>query len=125
MLRPLTRKMTVMKRSVLRMSQGLAITMSLFILVGCMTVGQSFPVENVSKIQPGQTSRADALSLFGTPWRPGLEDGRIVWTYAQYKYDLSGQTLARDLVLRFNEDGTVASYSFSSTVPDEAHKPKD
>ncbi|MBW2452524.1 MAG: outer membrane protein assembly factor BamE [Deltaproteobacteria bacterium] len=121
--RPMNRTMTVMTCSLLRMRQGLSILITMLLLVGCMTVGQSFPVENVSKIEPGQTNRADVLRLFGTPWRTGLEDGRMIWTYAHYKYDLSGQTLARDLVLRFNDDGFVATYSFSSTVPDEAYKP--
>jgi hypothetical protein len=99
--------------------QRFLVVVSLLFLVGCMTVGRSFPVENVHRIESGETKRSEIMSMFGTPWRTGLENGKKVWTYAHYEYGLGGQTLARDLVVRFNDDGIVASYSFSSTVAGE------
>jgi len=103
----------------IRSHATLAMLLFVLLLAGCMTVGRQFPVEKVGRIEVNKTKRADIMAMFGTPWRTGLENGKKVWTYAHYEYGLGGQTLARDLVVRYNEDGTVAYYSFSSTVAGE------
>ena len=53
--------------------------------------------------------------MFGPPWRTGVEDGRPTWSYGTYKTGL-GDTLSRDLVIRFDVDGTVASRITSYNV---------
>ncbi len=52
---------------------------------------------------------------FGAPWRTGLEDGQRTWTYAEYRYSLFGGAQTRDLLIRFDDEGRVASYTFNST----------
>lgn len=101
------------------LSRNICLCLFVLLLAGCMTVGHDFSAEKVSKIENGKTMRADIIDWFGTPWRTGIEDGLKVWTYAEYKYGATGQTMARDLVIRFADDDTVKSYSFSSTVPGE------
>lgn len=102
-----------------RPTRYLLIIATVLFMSSCMTIGWEFPVHNVSRIEIGKTSRSEIHDLFGPPWRTGIENGRKVWTYGHYKYGLSGQTEARDLLVRFDDEGLVVSYSFSSSVPGE------
>lgn len=84
-------------------------------LTGCFTVGQEFAASRVPEIKIGQSRKQDISELFGTPWRSGLEDGRPTWTYGIYKYSLFGGDDTQDLLIRFDPQGIVRSYTFSST----------
>jgi hypothetical protein len=86
-------------------------------IVGCATVGREFPTERVVEIQIDQTTKSDLLAHFGRPYRRGIEDGDSTWTYVYYKLRLlGGQTQARDLYIRFNNE-TVNSYTYNFDVP--------
>ena len=65
----------------------------------------------------GQTTQQQVKELFGDPWRVGVEDGRPTWTYGRYRYKLFGETQTKDLVVRFDEQNRVHSYTFSTTEP--------
>lgn len=83
---------------------------------GCMpSVGNPFPVNQVRQIEIGKTTRTDIRQMFGAPWRTGIEDGDKTWTYGEYTLKMT-----RDLVIRFNEQDVVKSYSFSSSFPEDA-----
>lgn len=84
-------------------------------LTGCFTVGQEFAANRVPEIKVGQTTKKDIADMFGTPWRSGMEDGRPTATYGIYKYALFGATDSQDLLIRFDPQGIVRSYTFSST----------
>lgn len=84
-------------------------------LTGCFTVGQEFAGSQVPKIKIGQTTKQEITDLFGSPWRTGMEDGRTTWTYGIYKYSLFGADDTQDLLIRFDPNGVVRSYTFSST----------
>lgn len=84
-------------------------------LTGCFTVGQEFSASRVPDIKVGQSRKQDVNELFGSPWRTGLEDGRPTWTYGIYKYSLFGGDDTQDLLIRFDNQGIVRSYTFSST----------
>lgn len=84
-------------------------------LTGCFTVGQEFAAGRVPEIKIGQTRKQDVHEMFGMPWRTGMEDGRPTWTYGIYKYALFGATDSQDLLVRFDPQGIVRSYTFSST----------
>jgi hypothetical protein len=86
-------------------------------LVACLTVGREFPVDGISDIQIGVTTRDEIHRKFGEPWRTGIEDGRRTWTYGHYKYRLIGETQTRDLVIRFDPKGVVVSYTFNAAPP--------
>ncbi len=47
--------------------------------------------------------------------RVGIEDGLRTWTYGRYRYRLFGRARTEDLVLRFDAQGVVASYTFNTT----------
>jgi hypothetical protein len=97
------------------------ISLSIFVLLigGCANVGKDFPDQKVPEIRIGETTREDIRSLFGSPWRVGLEDGQRTWTYGRYRAGLFGAKAAKDLTVRFDDHGIVTSYSFSTTRHDE------
>jgi outer membrane protein assembly factor BamE (lipoprotein component of BamABCDE complex) len=87
---------------------------------GCLNVGRDFPVAPVSQLEVGVTTRAEVRERFGEPWRTGVEDGQKTWTYGRYHYSLFGPAQTRDLVVRFDAQGRVASFAFNSTHPEDA-----
>jgi len=100
-LRPLTTLM-------LLVALGLPVT-------GCMpTVGRAFPVYKIRDIEVEKTTMAEVRQMFGDPWRTGLENGKRTWTYGEY-----GVNISRDLVIRFDDQNLVKSYSFSSSLPED------
>ncbi|MCG2746451.1 MAG: outer membrane protein assembly factor BamE [Desulfobulbaceae bacterium] len=84
---------------------------------GCATVGRDFPAYQVPRIKIGETTQTDIRSMFGPPWRVGVEDGTKTWTYGKYRYGLFAETSTQDLVVRFNDDGIVTSYTYNTTEP--------
>jgi len=85
----------------------------------CATVGKEFPVKMVPEIRIGETTRAEVREMFGPPWRTGLEDGMPTWTFARYRYSLFGDEETEDLVVRFDANWVVTSYTFNTTEHDE------
>jgi len=83
--------------------------------MGCATVGHDFPADQVEKIQIGKTTREEIRSMFGEPWRVGLEDGLETWSYGTYRYAMFSEKDAKDLVVRFSADNVVESYTFNTT----------
>ena len=73
----------------------------------------------MNQIRLGETTKEDINKILGPPWRTGLEDGNKTWTYGYYKYRLFGESTTRDLVVRFDSDGVVSSYSFNTTDIEE------
>ncbi len=97
----------------------LGVTALLLFCASCVSVGREFPVSEVSGIRIGETTRAEIRAMFGSPWRVGLDDGQPTWTYGRYRYRLFRQTSTQDLVVRFNDKGVVASYTFNTTAHTE------
>jgi outer membrane protein assembly factor BamE (lipoprotein component of BamABCDE complex) len=95
----------------------LGICILLLLCSGCapVNVGYDFPDEKVVNIQIGQTSKEEIQTIFGEPWRVGLENGKETWTYGKYSYSGSQETDAKDLVVRFTDKDIVESYTFSKT----------
>ena len=91
----------------------------LFLMAGCATVGKDFPASQVTALQIGKTTRDEVREIFGAPWRTGIEDGRRTWTYGKYKYSLFAPARTQDLVIRFNDEGRVVSYTFNTTEHQE------
>ena len=86
-------------------------------VTGCMpTVGEAFPFYKVRQIEVEKTTMAEIRDMFGEPWRTGLENGERTWTYGEY-----GVNISRDLVIRYDDQNVVKSYSFSSSEPEDAN----
>ena len=85
------------------------------LLSACLTVGKSFPDYAVPDIKIGKTTESEIRKLFGPPWRTGMDDGDRTWTYGHYRYSLFQDAKTEDLVIRFDKDGVVSSYTFNTT----------
>lgn len=72
----------------------------------------------MADIEIGRTTRNEIVAIFGDPWRTGVEDGEVKWTYGRYRVGLFGGGRAKDLAVRFDGAGIVTSYSFNTTEPD-------
>jgi hypothetical protein len=92
---------------------------------GCIHVGRQFDSDNLSWIAKNQTTKIDMSARLGEPFRAGIDQGMLTWTYGYYDYRLIGQTYTKDLVVYFNPDGTVHSYTFSTSFPDEREQWRD
>lgn len=84
-------------------------------LAGCATVGQEFAASRVPEIKIGQSTRQNIKDIFGSPWRTGLEDGKPTWTYGIYKYSVFSPDDTQDLLIRFDNNGIVRSFTFNTT----------
>lgn len=91
----------------------------ILLLTGCANVGHDFPDQRASELEIGETTQQEVRSLFGEPWRVGYEDGMRTWTYGKYRYALFGSSSTKDLVIRFDQNGTVKSYTYNTTEHDE------
>lgn len=84
-------------------------------VISCMpSMGRPFAVNHVRQIEINKTTQAEIRKMFGDPWRTGLEDGKRTWTYGEYSTKYT-----RDLVIRFDDEKVVRSYSFSSSLPED------
>ncbi len=84
-------------------------------ITGCMpTVGRAFPVYKIRQIEIDKTTKTEVRQMFGDPWRTGLENGKRTWTYGEY-----GVKISRDLVIRFDDEDVVKTYSFSSSLAED------
>ena len=103
---------------ILRILTNLMLLVALSLPVtGCMpTVGEAFPFYKVRQIEVEKTTMAEIRDMFGEPWRTGLENGERTWTYGEY-----GVNISRDLVIRYDDQNVVKSYSFSSSEPEDAN----
>ena len=48
-----------------------------------------------------------------------MDQGKITWTYGYYRYRVFGETRTKDLIIYYNPDGTVSSYTFNTSFPEE------
>jgi outer membrane protein assembly factor BamE (lipoprotein component of BamABCDE complex) len=84
-------------------------------LAGCANVGNKFETAKVVEIKAGETRQAEILELLGQPWRKGLENGALTWTYAHYRYSAFSPFKSDDLVIKFENNGVVKSYTFNTS----------
>lgn len=82
---------------------------------GCASVGHTFPAGQVSAIRIGETTQNDIYTMFGAPWRTGLDSGMKTWTYGDYQYNLFEDNEAEDLVIKFDKRGVVSSYNYNTS----------
>ena len=95
---------------------GSVAAVSLLTFSGCARVGSDFNSHRVEQIKINETSQSDIVLMFGQPWRKGMENGVTMWTYGRYTYRIIGETDTKDLVIKFNKDAKVSSYTFNATV---------
>jgi hypothetical protein len=84
-------------------------------MTGCANVGATFDSSRIIDIKAGETSQANILEMLGPPWRKGLENGLLTWTYAHYRYSVFSPLKSDDLVIKFENNGIVKTYTFNTS----------
>jgi len=99
--------------------------LALTMVTGCITLkfGREFPSPEAKSIVAGKTDKASLGRMFGAPYQMGLDSGDQMWRWF-YGERESGGEMSKDLTVRFNADGTVKSYAFSSNFPDDMKRLK-
>jgi hypothetical protein len=106
-----------------RTTLGLALGAGfLFFLTACATIGRDFDASKVYDVRIGNTTQAEIQAMFGRPWRVGIEDGKLTWTYGSYHYSAFSEARTKDLVVRFDANNVVVSYTFNTTDAAEIGK---
>jgi hypothetical protein len=98
-----------------------AVCLALALLAaGCasLTVGRDFPSPDRQLIAIGKTDKAALERLFGEPYQVGVDSGDPSWRWFYGRRDGDAE-ISKDLTVRFNNDGIVKSYAFTSNFPDD------
>ena len=92
-------------------------------LSGCagLQVGREFPSPEAAQIKVDVTDKTRLLTLFGEPYQVGIDNGDQTWRWFYAQRNVSA-TVSKDLSVRFNANGTVRSYSFTSNFPEDMKK---
>lgn len=107
-------------RDLKRVLQAFLVSVGVVLFVtGCANVGHEFPDQRVSELEMGETTQQEVRQMFGEPWRVGYEDGMRTWTYGKYHYTLVGSPTTKDLVIRFDRNNVVKSYTYNTTEHSE------
>jgi hypothetical protein len=109
----------------MRWSAAVSCLLALTILAGCVSLkfGREFPSPEARMIVVGKTDKASLEQMFGSPYQAGIDSGDQTWRWFYGQRD-SGNEWSKDLSVRFNPDGTVKSYSFTSNFPQDMQRLK-
>jgi outer membrane protein assembly factor BamE (lipoprotein component of BamABCDE complex) len=109
----------------MRWSAAVPCLLALTLLAGCISIkfGREFPSPDAKMIAAGKTDKASLQRMFGEPYQVGLDSGDQTWRWFYGQRD-SGTELSKDLSVRFNPDGTVKSYAFTSNFPADMQRLK-
>jgi len=101
------------------------IVLVLVLVAGCVSVrfGRDFPSPEAKSIVAGKTDRAALQRMFGDPYQVGLDSGDPTWRWFYGQRDSTAE-VSKDLTVRFNAEGVVKSYSFTSNFPDDLRRLK-
>ncbi|OGS27843.1 MAG: hypothetical protein A2297_06695 [Elusimicrobia bacterium RIFOXYB2_FULL_48_7] len=86
---------------------------------GCITVGREFSTSTIPGIIIGTTTMNEIRGTYGEPYRKGIDDGDLTWTYVRYRISVFSGNYTRDLYIKFDKAGVVRSYSYNTSFPDE------
>jgi hypothetical protein len=105
----------------MRRIAGLALAL-VVLAAGCaLKVGRSFPSPAPASIVIGTTDKAALERAFGPPYQVGVDNGDPTWRWF-YAERRAGSEITKDLSVRFNANGTVKSYAFTSNFPDDMQR---
>ena len=104
----------------MRWSSAALPLLALALIAACVSIkfGREFPSPDRQLIVVGKTDKAALERIFGEPYQVGLDSGDPTWRWFYGQRESSAE-VSKDLSVRFNADGTVKSYAFTSNFPDD------
>jgi hypothetical protein len=91
---------------------------SICLFSSCVSVGNKF-TGDINNIKIGVTTRQEIENNFGSPFKVGIDNGLKSYNYLYLKNELFSDPQKKELLLMFNENGTVNSYSFYSSFKND------
>ena len=82
---------------------------SLFFLYGCGTTGKNFDESLYKNIVVGTTTLKEIHSMFGAPFKQGVQNGHKTWVYEYNFYNALGTNITKDIIIVFSHNGVVKS----------------
>ena len=104
----------------LKLSNLIIIVLVMGLFTFCATtykIGKQYSTEHVPKIVIGKTSEKDIIIFFGDPWKTGISNGNIVYTYCYeeivFHQDDSIDKNGNTLIIEFDKNMNVKNYYFN------------
>jgi len=97
---------------------GLTAMFLVIFFSGCGSVGKDFDESLYANIAKGTTTQKEIQSMFGPPFKKGVQNGYPVWTY-EYNYVNSfGTDIIKDMIIVFEKNGVVKSHQLMTNTPE-------
>ena len=102
------------------MRRSIVLTLATVLLAwGCgIHFGHVFPSPDPAQITVNVTDKVQLQRTFGEPYQVGLDSGDQTWRWFYGERGASTE-VTKDFTVRFNANGTVKSYSFTSNFPED------
>jgi hypothetical protein len=84
-------------------------------VIGCGTSGKEFDNSLVDDIVNGQTTQREVETMFGNPFKKGIQNGKEVWIYEHNQYktlSLFGDDTSKDMVIIFDDSKVVKTHLY-------------
>ena len=81
------------------------------------TVGKNFDSSELKSIQNNVTSQEEIFERLGAPFKRGVENGQVMWTYQFDQWNALGPTNSKDLVILFDKENIVKAYRYTTSNP--------
>lgn len=87
------------------------VTVACLGLAGCATAGRDFNEARVQELVVGQSTKKDAIALFGPPNSVHVtgEGEMLIWTHAKVAA-FAISTTSKSLALTFDKDGVLSGH---------------
>lgn len=91
-------------------------------MIGCGTAGKNFNESLYKNIVIGTTTQKEIHSMFGSPFKKGIQNGYPVWTYEYNYYNSLGNDITKDMVIVFDQRRVVKSHQMMTNQPESVGK---
>ena len=81
------------------------------------TVGKNFDNSELKSIQNNVTSQEEIFEKLGAPFKKGIENGQVMWTYQFDQWSAVGPAHSKDLVILFDKESIVKAYRYTTSNP--------
>ena len=81
------------------------------------TVGKNFDSSELKSIQNNVSSQEEIFERLGAPFKKGIENGQVMWTYQFDQWNTFGPTHSKDLVILFDKENIVKAYRYTTSNP--------